>query len=139
MSRPSGPKTRCSGKWTEARYHTFIKNILRQGTRKWAPIQEVLKEARVRRGIYLCDKCQQEVPASTTDERGKRVKNVHVDHSPPVIDPEVGFTTWDDVIERMFCEKDKLRVLCRACHSEVTNEERRIAAERRAKEKESNE
>ncbi len=136
MPRPSGPKEHCGGRWTSAKKHSFIVNALRQATRKWAPIQDVYKKARVSRGFYLCDMCKEEVPATTTNEAGKRVKNVHVDHHPPVVPPDEGFTTWDSFIEGLFCEEDKLRVLCRSCHSEVTNQERKIAAERRAKDKE---
>lgn len=133
--RPSGEKVRCGGRWTEARYHSFIKNLLRQGTRRWAPIQDVKKKARTRRGFYQCSGCNKEVPA-TVVEKGKRVNNALVDHIEPIIPPEVGFTTWDSVIERMYCEEDNLQVLCRDCHTIKTNEERALAAQRRKKEKE---
>lgn len=135
MARPSGPKTRCSGKWTEAKFRSFIKNNLRRMCSKWAPISETLKEARISRGLYKCAGCGEEVTASTVKD-GKRVKNVHVDHIEPIIDPTKGFTTWDEVIERMFCEKDNLQLLCGACHDAKTNEERAIASERRRQEKE---
>ncbi len=136
MARPSGEKTRCNGMWTEAKFNSFIKNLLRQGTRKWAPIQLTKKNARTRRGFYRCAGCGQEVPA-TIVVNGKRVNNVAVDHIKPIIDPSVGFTTWGDVIEAMYCEMDNLQLLCRACHDEVTAEERAIAKQRRQNEKES--
>lgn len=66
----------------------------------------------------------------------KRVKNIIVDHIKPVIDPAVGFTTWDSFIEGLFCEKDNLQALCRTCHKAKTQEEIEIAKSRRAKEKE---
>lgn len=136
MARPSGPKIRNDGKWTEAAFHSFVKNQLRAATRKWGPISNVLKEARTRRGFYLCAGCKQEVPASIKDhETGKRVKNALVDHINPIIDPAIGFTTWDDCINRMFCEKDNLQVLCHKCHKIKTDQERAAAKERRAKEK----
>lgn len=134
----AGEKTRCSGMWTEARYRSFVKGALRQATMKWAPINIVKKRANVRRGFYLCDECKQEVPATTKEGR-KRVKNVHVDHIEPVIDPAKGWEGWDVLIERLFCEEDNLRVLCTACHKVVTDEEKKIAKERRQKEKETNE
>lgn len=137
MARPSGPKTRNGGKWTQARFNSFIKSLLRQGTRKWGPIQNVKKKARTRRGFYKCDGCGQEVPA-TIQIDGKRVNNAVVDHRNPIVPPEVGFTTWDDVIERMFVEEDELDLLCHACHTAKSMEERQVAKERRAKEKESN-
>jgi hypothetical protein len=135
MARPSGPKNRCNGQWTEARYNSFIKSLLRQGTRRWAPIGEAQKEARVSRGLYKCAHCQEEVPNTTRDGR-KRVQNIFVDHIEPIIDPNTGFTTWDDCIERMFCEKVNLQLLCRACHDIKSNEERAVAALRRSNKKE---
>lgn len=123
MARPSGEKVRCSGQWTEARFHSFVKSQLRQGSRKWAPIQEVLKEARVARGVYLCAGCEEEVTKTVLDsETRKRVNNVHVDHIEPVV-PVTGWVSWDSCINNMFCEKDNLQVLCSACHKEVTAEE----------------
>ena len=138
MARPSGAKTRCSGKWTEARFNSFIKSLLRSGTRKWAPVQEVKKEARTRRGFYRCAGCKEEVPATIVIE-GKRTNNAVVDHREPIVDPHVGFVSWDEVIERMFVEKDKLDLLCHKCHTEKSLEERQIAKERRQREKEGNE
>lgn len=134
MARPSGPKTRNSGNWTEARFKSFIISQLRQGTRRWAPISEVMKEARVKRGLYHCAGCGKDVPASTK-EGSKRVKNVFVDHINPIVDPAIGFTTWDEYIERIFCEKENLQLLCKACHDEKSGEERAVATERRKKEK----
>jgi hypothetical protein len=122
MARPSGEKIKAGGRWTQAKYNSFIKNQLRQATRKWPPISDVLREARTRRGWYLCAGCGEEVPATVKDG-AKRTKNVHVDHEPAVIDPEKGFTTWDECVERMFCEADSLQVLCHSCHSKVTAEE----------------
>ena len=125
--RPSGPKTRCSEQWTEARFNSFIKSILRQGSRRWGPLHECLKEANVSRGIYHCSECKQDVPVTIPvikDGKRKRVKNVLVDHIKPIIDPATGFTTWDDCINMMFCEKDNLQVLCKECHDIKTKNER---------------
>lgn len=135
MARPSGPKIRCNGEWTEARYKSFIVSLLRQGTRRWAPISASLKEARKQRGLYLCNSCKELVPFTTKDGR-KRVNNVFVDHIKPITDPTVGFVSWDNTIENMFCEKDNLQVLCKDCHDIKTNNERQLAVETRARRKE---
>lgn len=131
MGRPSGPKTRCNGQWTEARFRSFIFSILRSGTRRWAPKIEVKKEARVERGMYLCAGCNEAVPVTvpTVDSKGKRkrVNNVFVDHIEPIVDPSEGFTSFDTYIENMFCEKDNLQVLCKACHDQKSKQEREIA------------
>lgn len=131
MARPSGPKTRCNNQWTEAKFKSFIRGNLRRVSQKWAPIQTTLAKARVERGFYLCAECKETVPA-TTKVDGKRVKNVHVDHIHPVIDPHVGWVNWDSLIERMFVEEDGLQLLCDKCHTIKTNNEKTIAKERRA-------
>jgi 5-methylcytosine-specific restriction endonuclease McrA len=136
MARPSGEKIRCGGRWTEARYNQFVRSLLRGGTRRWAPISDALRKAKVGRGIYKCNSCNEDVPVTTKDEdTGKRVKNVLVDHINPIVDPEEGFINWDTLIERMFCEEDNLQVVCHKCHTIKTTEERGQAKDRRAREK----
>lgn len=121
MARPSGPKNRCGGRWTDAKWKSFIKNQLRSATRKWAPISDCLKNARVRRGFYFCEGCKQEVTASIKTG-GKRTNNVYVDHIEPIV-PVTGWISWDSCIENMFCEEDNLQVLCKECHDKKSKEE----------------
>lgn len=83
------------------------------------------------RGFYLCACCKQIVPATIKDEKGKRIKNAVVDHIDPIIDPAVGWVSYESLIERMFVEEDKLQVLCYACHKIKTDSEKAIAKERR--------
>jgi len=135
----AGDKVRNGNQWTEARFKSFVKGGLRQISIKWGPINEAKKDARVARGLYRCALCENDVPATvrraTADGRERRVSNVHVDHIQPVIDPDKGFESWDLLIERLFCEKDGLRVLCYDCHEAVTNGEKEIAKARRVREK----
>lgn len=134
--RTGGPKIRNSGRWTEAQFTSFIKGNLRRITSRWGPIGDCLREARTKRGFYHCNGCREEVPASTRDENNKRVKNVHVDHILPVIDPEVGWVSWDETINRMFSERDNLQVLCYACHKIKSDDEKARAKQRRMNAKE---
>lgn len=134
MGRPSGPKTRCGGLWTEAKFNSFIKNTLRAATQRWGPKSVAKSKARVSRGFYKCAECEETITATIKNEKGRRVKNAIVDHIIPIIDPAVGFTTWGECIERMFCEVEGLQVLCLKCHTVKSNEERRIAADRRKSE-----
>jgi len=129
--RKGGEKTRCGNLWTEARFRSFIKGNLRRVTQKWAPISDCLRKARTRRGYYTCAGCLEEVATSTRDENGKRVKNVMVDHIEPIIDPAVGWVSWDETIDRMFSEADNLQVLCYDCHKRKTDDEKAIAKQRR--------
>lgn len=132
--RIGGEKTRNSGQWTEARYRSFIKGGLRQISMRWGPINEAKKKANLRRGIYLCAGCNEEIPTSIRVD-GKRKNNIHVDHIKPIVDPTKGWESWDDTIERMFCETDNLQVLCTECHDVKSNEEKAQAKLRREQEK----
>jgi hypothetical protein len=135
--RPKGVCCKCDGKWTQAEFNNFIKNNLRQATRKWAPIQNCKKRANVGRGQYRCDGCGGIVPPTIFDEtKGKRTANIFVDHILPIIDPAIGFVSWDITIDRMFCDSSNLQLLCKECHTKKSQEEIAIAVERRAKEKE---
>lgn len=115
-------KKRNNGQWTEARYESFIKSALRRASVRWPPRYQTLKEAFVGKKVnketgrqamhYECAKCKEHFPA----------KQVEVNHKEPIV-PITGFDSWDGVISRMFCEKDKLEVLCKPCHKLITKEE----------------
>lgn len=126
---------RCDGKWTEAKFVSFVKSQLRGGSMKWPPKNETLRNARRDRGIYLCNGCKELVTASVKVE-GKRKKNVFVDHIQPIVDPNEGFVSWDRFINALYCDSSNLQVLCSSCHNAKTQEERRISTERSKKEKE---
>lgn len=117
---------------TEAEFTTFVKNQLRAATRKWLPIVQTLKDARVDRGWYKCNVCKDVVPVSIL-KNGKRVKGVQVDHISPIVDPQVGFTTWDEFINRLFSERDNLQLICSPCHDVKSKAEATVARERRRK------
>lgn len=124
------------GQWTAARMQSFIKGALRAASNRWGPKYSVKKNARVERGVYRCagyNRPSHKVPASLPPKKGnkRRINNAVVDHIHPVIDPAVGFVSWDDVIKRMFCEEDGLQVLCHECHSKKTADERALAKKRR--------
>ncbi len=144
MQTPKKP--RCSGTMTEAAFRAFVVAALRQKTRFWKPISDCLRKARVRRGIYKCAECWKEVTASISwiyksgKKKGqkKKIKNIVIDHIKPIVDPAVGFTTFDSFIENAFCEEDNLQAICHSCHQIKCAEEKAIATERRRKEKEDN-
>ena len=92
---------RNGGKWTEARYRSFVTSTLRAGSRKWPPKYETLNAAKTEKKInkatkrlaqhYLCAMCEQEYTQ----------KDVQVDHIKPVVDPKVGFVSWDTYIDKI--------------------------------------
>ena len=110
------------GQWTEARFNAFIKSALRSASQRWPPKFQVLSEAKQGRKInpktgrlaehYLCAACKEAFPQ----------KEVEVNHITPVVLP-TGFDSWDGVIQRLFCEKDGLEVLCKPCHKTRTDQE----------------
>lgn len=119
-------KIRNNNTWTEAKFNSFIKSLLRKGTMKWGPINQTKKSAWVERGKYLCAGCNQ-VVSLTLDKK----KNVFVDHINPVVDPKEGFTSWDKYINNMFCESSGLQVLCKGCHDVKTKKENSIRKKRK--------
>jgi len=128
-----GEKTCNNGTWTDARLKSFIVSQLRSATSRWGPKQSCIRDARVRRGVYVCEGCGREGPATLPPPEGnkRRIKNIVADHIHPIVDPAVGFTTYDSWIERCFVESEGYQALCHKCHTEKTAEERLIAKERR--------
>lgn len=113
------------GAWTEARFRSFVVSALRSASRRWPVKYQVLKEACVGRYTnketgklaqhYKCAHCSEQFPA----------KLVAVDHIEPVVHTTEGFVSWDRFVERLFCEKEGLQVLCKVCHKEKTAKERK--------------
>lgn len=60
-------------------------------------------------------------------------KELHGDHIQPVVNPEIGFTTWDDYIKKLFL--GEMQAICKeVCHKEKTRgENERRVTKRRAK------
>lgn len=110
------------GKWTKSRFNSFIQSALRTASVRWEPRSMTLNDAFVGKKInvktgrlakhFECSLCHEHFPQ----------KDVEVNHKIPVV-PVEGFDSWDAVIERMFCEKNELEVLCKPCHKTVTAEE----------------
>ena len=113
-------KTRNSARWTEARFRGFVVSALRSASRRWPPKYERLADSCI--GVkrnkktgrdakhYSCSICEGEFPQ----------REVQVDHIVPV----GSCPTWDIFIEKLFCEKDNLQVVCKPCHKIKTKEER---------------
>lgn len=119
-----------NNQWTEARFHSFIKGGLRGISMRWPPKNEVKRNARLERGVYLCagyKKETHETSASLPPLPGnrRRINNAVVDHISPVVDPKVGFVSWDELIKRLFCERDGFQLLCNECHKSKTADERK--------------
>lgn len=110
--------------WTQGRINAFITSVLRSGSKRWPPKYECLEAAKTEKKVnpasgrfaqfYKCAMCQQDYVA----------KAVEVDHIVPIVDPKVGFTTWDAFIKGLFCSISNLQVLCITCHKKKSKEEK---------------
>lgn len=112
--------------WTLARWKAYIVGVLRSGTQRYPPKYETLNAAKTVKKVnaktgriaqhYKCAECLTDFP----------LKEVQVDHIKPIVGPE-GFTTWDDYIPALYCQKDNLQVLCKEDHARKTKREREAA------------
>ena len=110
----------------------FAINALRKASYRWLPRSQALRLSVVEEGEY-------NIKIDNDRSRKKyqcahcwgifRAKEINVDHIDPVVDPEKGFTNFDDYIERMFCEIKGFQILCKECHDIKTAEERVIRKE----------
>ena len=110
--------------WSSGRLKSFITSTIRSGFRRYPTKYEALKEAR--RGKKLNPKSGREAMhyecASCHNEFTQT--NIQVDHISPVVDPLIGFVSWDEFITRLFCSRENLQVLCSDCHLKKTKAER---------------
>ena len=119
------PKPYNDGQWTEARFRQFIVSALRGASQKWAPKWKAIDDAFVRKGkslktgrpckLHRCCECGGLFPKG----------EMRADHIDPVVDPDIGFTTWDEFVERMFVEREGFQAICVGCHKIKSAEERK--------------
>jgi len=112
--KSKAPKVRNHGKYSEAEFWQFIRSGLRNRTRFWLPRLEALKRARRPsqssnkrlKWEFLCSVCGDWFPQ----------KGVQVHH----LEPAGKLNSAEDLpsfVENLFCEVDKLAVICKNCHS----------------------
>ena len=156
-------KPRCSGAWTESRYQNFIISALRKATGRWGPKNYCIKVAsdkakkliesdlvkykeyltlkgKFKTGPFICEHCNTIQMASIptpkdSSSKKKSISNKLSDHIEPIVDPNVGFTTFDEWIKRGFPEKESFQALCHACHQVKCKVETKIRTDRQREEK----
>lgn len=114
-------KTRAGNTWSEAALFGFIRSGLRQLSRRWPPLVEILRAKRVpytgpnkrRKWHIQCEVCGQ---FYFLDE-------VQVNHRVPCGQLK-SFADISGFCERLFVEQNGLSVLCELCHNSATKEER---------------
>lgn len=119
------------GAWTASRMASFIKSVIRMGSRKWPQKYEALNRALIGKRLdprtgkmsnrYKCAGCNNLFKAT----------EVQVDHIDPVVSVEDGFIDWNEYIMRMYCEADGFQILCSECHGVKTENERKQRKEKK--------
>ena len=123
VRKPRVPRTRNAGTMTEAAFWSMIRSALRQKSRWWKPVSQCKAESkRAYKGKnkrqkweYQCNKCK---GWFKSDE-------VNVDH----IEPAGSLNCSNDLpafVDTLFCEVDNLQTLCKTCHDEKTQLERKL-------------
>ncbi len=111
----------CSGTLTVAGFFGLIRSALRRLSIRWKPRTEYLnsvRRPRINGGRskfeYECQVCYKWFIRA----------HIEVDH----IVACGSLRSYEDIgpfVQRLLCEKDGFRALCKCCHLEVTNEGRR--------------
>ena len=116
------PKTRASGTWSEAAFFGFLRSGLRNMSRRWRPLVKDCFEAARRKSKSKKNlRLKWQFNCAICNGWFSR-KNVQADH----IVPCGSMSCLEDLpgfVSRLFCEKDKLRILCKRCHHKVTQTE----------------
>ena len=117
MKSQRGLKLRASNTMTEGAFWAMIRSTLRRNSCRWKPIKDALVQAQRPsqsdnprlKWEYQCAHCTDWFPKS----------KVEVEHT-----VDVGSLTCPEdlsgFVERLFCESDKLLVLCTKCHDKKT-------------------
>lgn len=124
MNTTPRKKAKSYSEWSPARKKAFIISVLRGGSRRYPPKYETLNEAKTEKKIntasgrvaqhFMCNQCKKDFPQ----------KLVEVDHIQPVVGIS-GFTTWDNFIQGLYCDRNNLQVLCKTCHAIKTKKEKK--------------
>ena len=119
--KPRVVKPRNAGTMTESAFWSFIRSGLRQKSRFWKPILQCKLEARRaykgpnkrQKFEYQCNECKEWF----------QEKKINVDHMVPAGSLNCA-ADLPGFVERLFCEKEHLQVLCEKCHDHKTKLEK---------------
>lgn len=126
-------------KKTKAQLKTQLKgkilSALRRMTWSWQPINDAQNKTKVAPATFCCTKCRKwcytgksQKSLITLQEKHPDedivMETIYRDHIDPVIEIKKDYVwSWDEVIDRMFCEEDNVQILCSFCHKTKTLEE----------------
>jgi 5-methylcytosine-specific restriction endonuclease McrA len=115
MKKPTSPKERNLVKGAMRR--VFSRSELRQQVLKRNLIEHSdPKRPRVKKWAW-CEVCGEVLPAYT----------MAVDHRIPLvpIDKTLEDMSWDEVVERLWCDVSNLQLICTPCHKLKSSQERK--------------
>lgn len=105
-------------------------------------IQEILKDHRQEHAQYNKDGSLAKKPAvrypCAECDKIHMGSNIQVDHLDPVVPLNIPakHACMNEIIKRLFCEKDNLQILCKDCHKIKSKEENKIRNEWKSETKE---
>lgn len=105
---------------------SFVIALLRRGSYRWYGRYTALNNSKIARNQYVCAICKKVF--------GR--KDIQLDHIVPLVDPKIGFTTWDSYIEKLFVGPEGYQTVCKPDHKEKTrkeNEERKMIRQQKKK------
>jgi hypothetical protein len=118
--KPRVPRTHAGNKWTKSGYFSYIRSALRRAFTRYPPKYQVKSNARRpflgggrQKYEYQCAICT----------HWHKEKEVEVDHM-VACGSLKEYADLAGFVERMFCEVEDLRILCKICHKEVTAKQR---------------
>lgn len=120
-SRARTPPFPAYEEWSQAKFWGFVRAGLRAKAQRWPPRYQVLAESKRKyegdnkrqKFEYLCNRCKEY----------HQQKNVEVNH----IVPCGRLSSFDDLpgfVERLFCAKEGLEVICKPCHKIETTKQK---------------
>jgi 5-methylcytosine-specific restriction endonuclease McrA len=90
---------------------TWIMSGLRRMSYRWPAKNQAERNARVERGRYKCATCGELFKAG----------EYAIDHIVPVISLKEAHTSWDQIMDTLFCDVDGFQILCHPCHDMKTS------------------
>lgn len=117
MARKAIERPFNGGRWTRARYFGFIRTALRKASVRWPPRIEAKNryrrqyrgENKRRKWEYQCSRCGEWFADG----------EVEIDHLEPCGKLQ-DYADLPEFVRKLFCEAERLQLLCHFCHQFVT-------------------
>ena len=109
---------------------------LRQMTWEWSPISEAEKKTKVDKATHECELCGVYIYTGSSEKSLNQLKEkypekriikgtLYKDHIDPVV--PIGKTqqemSYDEIVERLFCDSSNIQCLCKLCHDSKSDQE----------------